>query len=259
MGAAMFVSYDSYYLDFTLNNVHYLVEEKYSYSYNNGNIPVIPTIKWLESWEYNGNSYDFSSVSLNGYDGRIYGNVYADDSNLRNLQAKYTIEISEQYITLVKAWMWDVFTHSEYSGKASDAIKAAAAQLDDDVVFRGYEILCNEYSRNATGENTSRQQYYTYITQDYFEELRLELQEQTGELYNSDAHKREIVLYMYEKLRAEYEEWKKNGSSVAAKVGRPQIYEDWSSQVEDSLHAVYGQQPHCPRPQRVSTFKSLLL
>ncbi len=238
MGENMFVLYDSYYLDFEQDGVSYNVRENSMYGYNNGNAPIVPTIVWNESWEYEGKEYDFKSVSLTGYDGQIYGNVYADDYNLRNLYKHYLSLISEQYETLINAWMWDVVTTGDYSSGTQNKINAARDEMEKDIVVKAYDILCGTYSVSVGGDNTTQQEYYSYITQGYLYELNFEL---FGTSEIAPQNKRTIILYMYDKLKESYDEWTSKGSPESAKAGRPQIYEDWKSNVDS-----FRTQPYQP-------------
>ncbi len=240
IGSGMFVSYDSYYLNFNLDGARYVIEDKYSYSYNNGNAPVIPTVLWKEDWTYNGVEYNFNTVSISGYDGDIYGNVYAKDYNIDNLQNKYFSNVYESYMLLAMSWMWDVFTSGDYSGKAKEAIKSANEELEKDVIVNTYYILSNYYSKTVTDEGDSvLQQYYTYITQNYYNELMLEMQLKNGKVYDATNDAREIILYMFDKLKASHEEWQASVGLAASKAGRPQIYEDWLATITDYAVDLY--------------------
>ncbi len=245
MGEDMFVLYDGFYVDFVKDGIHYVVSEENTYGYNNGNTPVVPTILWKEEWEYNGITYDFNSVSLTGYDGPIQGTVYASDYNLANLYDHYYQIISEQYNVLIKSWMWDLISSSNYSGKARNAIDQAKTEMENDIILYAYDMLCNDYLASSTAEsddqqslnqsNLINQQYYTYITQSYYNELLLELRgTSAGIAYTADGNRREILLYMYQKMKASYDEWAaaNAGNLDAPKTGRVSIYVDWKRNID---------------------------
>ncbi|MBO4539913.1 MAG: hypothetical protein J5781_06510, partial [Clostridia bacterium] len=236
MGEDMFVLYDSYYLQFEKDGIAYNIDEDAMYGYNNGNTPFVPTIVWQDSWTYQGRDYTFNGVSLTGYDGQIYGNVYADDYNLSNLYEYYHALLTERYEILVNAWMWDVVTTGDYSSGTQNKINAAQKEMEKDIIVKAYEILCGTYSVNVGQDETTQQGYYSYITQSYPYELNFEL---FGTSEIAQENKRTIILYMYEKLKESYDDWVAKGSPEASKAGRPQIYADWKDNVDSFKEQTY--------------------
>lgn len=240
MREEMFVAYDSYYLSGSETNtfgqktvdLEYRVENSAAFDYRNGNAPIVPTIVWKESWQYDNEGYSFNSVSLTGYDGEIYGNVFAEDKNIENLYNRYYDIVFKQYQTLIKSWMWDIVTTEDYSGQTTEKIDSLKNKLREDVVVRGYDTLCSLYRINSSDEDITRQMYYSYITGDYYQELLRELQGTAqGKDYTSVGNKKEIVLYMFDKIETEYREWEANGSVQSRRNLRMEIFEDWEESI----------------------------
>ncbi len=218
----MFVLYNSYYIRFSLYGKEYSVNAASLYSYNNGNNPYIPTVIWKDEYNDGQTVYNFDALLTTGYSGKLYGNVAAEDLNFPDLYDMYYYGVYTKYKTLIESGMWDRFFTESYVSNTKDALAELQTQLDDEVVFYAYEMLCKNYKYNT---DQTAQQYYGYITETYLNEATLRMEDRTIDL-KKDEDRRRAIVFMYSILREDVRE--STGSS-----GRKQIFDDWTQAIAD--------------------------
>ncbi len=232
MGESMFVSYDSYYLRYVIDGVSYSMTEEDLFGFNNGNVPLTPTIRWQDTWEYNGTTYDFNALIDTGYEGEIYGSVFAADTNLFALYNAYAKVLNESYNALLYAWMWDKYSISNYHLEAASTVATYNERLEKQVIAVAYTMLASAYSGS---NDISEQQRESLLTGTLQQEAVEQYKKENGkdvDLTDEDECF-DLIYRIYQSVQNDYLSWKAAGGKQEECTNRTQIYMDWSEKIVD--------------------------